>query len=271
MGQKVTDQVAEMRSLPAGIDQRSPARHPDWMGPDDLALKIQEIREATDYQVPIQLKLGAARVYDDVRMAAKTGPDSIYIDGMEGGTGAGPHLATEETGIPGIAAIRQARQALDDVGKSGEITLIYAGGIRNGADVAKAIALGADAVAIGHSAMMALNCNKDIPEADFEAEMGVEAGYCYHCHTGRCPVGVATQDPELRKRLDPDSAAERVYNFLHTLTIEAQMFARACGKTNIHSLEPEDLAALTLEASACAQVPMAGSQHTVGRPDMTRF
>ena len=98
MGQKVTEQVAEMRSLPAGIDQRSPARHPDWLGPDDLSLKVQEIREATDYQVPIQLKLGAARVYDDVRMAAKCGPDIIYLDGAEGGTGAGPHIATEETG-----------------------------------------------------------------------------------------------------------------------------------------------------------------------------
>jgi hypothetical protein len=130
MGQKVTDQVAEMRSLPAGIDQRSPARHPDWLGPDDLALKIEEVREATNGEIPIQLKLGAARVYDDVRMAAKTDPDMIYMDGMEGGTGAGPHLATEETGVPGIAAIRQARKALDDVGKTGEISLIYAGGIR---------------------------------------------------------------------------------------------------------------------------------------------
>ena len=271
MGQKVTDQVAEMRSLPAGIDQRSPARHPDWLGPDDLSLKIKEIREATDSQIPIQLKLGAARVYDDVRMALKTNPDSIYIDGMEGGTGAGPHLATEETGVPGIAAIRQARKAFDDLGLSGEISLVYAGGIRNGADVAKALALGADAVAIGFSAMMALNCNKDIPEADYQKEMGVDAGYCYHCHTGRCPVGVATQDPELRKRLDPDEAAERVYNFLHCLTIECQMIARACGKTDVHSLEPEDLAALTMEASALAQVPLAGSQHTVGRPDMTRY
>jgi glutamate synthase domain-containing protein 2 len=172
---------------------------------------------------------------------------------------------------PGIAAIRQARRAIDDVGMSGRISLVYAGGIRNGGDVAKAVALGADAVAIGHSSLMALNCNRDIPEADFEAEMGVKAGECYHCHTGRCPVGVATQDPELRKRLDPDEASERVYNFLHTLAIETQMMARACGKTNIHSLEPEDLAALTMEASACAQVPIAGSQHTVGRPDMTRF
>ena len=190
---------------------------------------------------------------------------------MEGGTAAGPHIATEETGVPGIAAIRQARNAIDDVGMTGRISLVYAGGIRNGGDVAKAVALGADAVAIGHSSLMALNCNKDIPEADYPAEMGVEAGECYHCHTGRCPVGVATQDPELRKRLDPDEASERVYNFLHTLAIETQMMARACGKTNIHSLEPEDLAALTMEASACAQVPIAGSQHTVGRPDMTRF
>lgn len=271
MGQKVTDQVAEMRSLPAGIDQRSPARHPDWLGPDDLALKIEEIREATDWNIPIQLKLGAARVYDDVRMAAKTDPDMIYIDGMEGGTGAGPHLATEETGVPGIAAIRQARQALDDVGKSGDISLIYAGGIRNGGDIAKAIALGADAVAIGHASLIALNCNKDIPESNYEKEIGVPAGRCYHCHTGRCPVGVATQDPALRARLDPDAAAERVYNFLHTLTIECQMMARACGKTNIHSLEPEDLAALTMEASAMAMVPLAGTRHTVGRPDMERF
>jgi glutamate synthase domain-containing protein 2 len=272
MGQKVTDQVAEMRSLPAGIDQRSPARHPDWLGPDDLALKIDEIRDATNGEIPIQLKLGAARVYDDVRMAAKTGPDSIYIDGMEGSTGAGPHIATEETGVPGIAAIRQARKALDDVGKTGEISLVYAGGIRNGADVAKALALGADAVAIGTAALIALNCNRDIPGVtDYEGTVGVPAGYCYHCHTGLCPVGVATQDPVLRQRLDPDEAAIRVYNFLHTLAVECQMMARACGKTNVHSLEPEDLAALTMEASAMAMVPLAGTQYTVGRPDMTRY
>jgi glutamate synthase domain-containing protein 2 len=264
MGQKVTDQVAEMRSLPAGIDQRSPARHPDWMGPDDLALKVAELRELTDNQVPIQLKLGASRVYDDVRMAAKCDPDSIFLDSMEGSTGAGPHVAAANTGIPGIGAVREARRALDDVGKTGQISLIYAGGIRDGVDMAKALALGADAVAIGTAGLVALNCNKDIPEADFEKEMGVEAGYCYHCHTGRCPVGVATQDPILRSRLDPTEAAERVYNLLNTMTLEAQLMARACGKTNIHSLEPEDLAALTMEASAMAKVPLAGTDMTVG-------
>ena len=264
MGQKVTDQVAEMRSLPAGIDQRSPARHPDWMGPDDLALKVQELRELTDNQVPIQLKIGASRVYDDVRMAAKCDPDSIFLDCMEGSTAAGPHIAAANTGIPGIAAVREARRALDDVGKSGEVSLVFAGGVRDGADMAKALALGADAIAIGTAGLVALNCNKDIPEADYEKEMGVEAGYCYHCHTGRCPVGVATQDPVLRSRLDPTEAADRVYNLLSTMTLECQMLARACGKTNIHSLEPEDLAALTMESSAMAKVPLAGTDLTVG-------
>ena len=202
MGQKVTEQVAEMRSLPAGIDQRSPARHPDWLGPDDLSLKVQETREATNYEVPIQLKLGAARVYDDVRMAAKCGPDIIYLDGAEGGTGAGPHIAAEETGIPLLAAIPEARRALEDVGLADEVDLVVAGGIRNGGDIAKCLALGADAIAIGHSALMALNCNKEIPGVtDYEGTVGVPAGQCYHCHTGRCPVGITTQDPELRKRL----------------------------------------------------------------------
>jgi len=217
------------------------------------------------------LKLGAAKVYDDFRMAAKCNPDSIFLDGMEGSTGAGPHIAAANTGIPGIAAIREARRALDDVGKTGKVTLIYAGGVRDGADMAKALALGADAIAIGTGALIALNCNKDIPEANFEKEMGVKAGQCYHCHTGRCPVGVATQDPILRKRLNPDDAALRVYNYLHAMTLESQLLARACGKTNIHSLEPEDLSALTMEASALAKVPLAGTSHTVGVDDFHKI
>ena len=265
MGQKVTEQVAEMRSLPPGIDQRSPARHPDWMGPDDLSLKVQEVREATDYQVPIQLKLGASRVYDDVRMAAKCGPDVIYLDGAEGGTGAGPHIGTEETGIPLMAAIPEARRALEDVGLADEIDLVVAGGIRNGADVAKCIALGATAVAIGTAALMALGSNKEIPGVtDYMGATGAPASKFYHMHTGNDPAGITTQDPELRKRLDVDEGAMRVYNFLHALTLEAQMLARACGKTNIHSLEPEDLAALTTESAAMARVPLAGTNYVPG-------
>src|SRR5258707_12862742 len=198
-------------------------------------------------------------------MAAKCGPDIIYLDGAEGGTGAGPHVAAEETGIPLMAAIPEARRALEDVGLVDEVDLVVAGGIRNGADVAKALALGAKAVAIGHSALMALNCNKEIPGVtDYEGTVGVPAGRCYHCHTGRCPVGITTQDPELRKRLRVDEADERVYNFPHTLTLETQMLARACGKTDVHSLEPEDLCALTVEAAAMAKVPLAGTSYIPG-------
>ena len=265
MGQKVTEQVAEMRSLPAGIDQRSPARHPDWLGPDDLSLKIQEIREATDYQVPIQLKLGAARVYDDVRMAAKCGPDIIYLDGAEGGTGAGPHLATEETGIPLMAAIPEARRALEDVG-SGRRDRPRRGRRdpqrRRHRQVRRARRQGGGDRPLGADGAQLQQ--GDPGRHGLQGTMGVPAGECYHCHTGRCPVGITTQDPELRKRLVVDEAAERVYNFLHTLTLEVQLIARACGKTNIHSLEPEDLAALTVEAAAMAKVPLTGTDYIPG-------
>src|SRR4029453_15023715 len=157
--------------------------------------------------------------YDAGRMAAKGGPDVIYLDGAGGGTGAGPHVAAEETGVPLMSAIPEARRALEDVGLADDIDLVVAGGIRNGADVAKCLALGADAVAIGTTALMALNCNKEIPGVpDYEGTVGVPAGRCYHCHTGRCPVGITTQDPELRKRLVVDDAAERVYNLLTAMT-----------------------------------------------------
>jgi glutamate synthase domain-containing protein 2 len=198
-------------------------------------------------------------------MAAKCGPDIIYLDGAEGGTGAGPHIATEETGIPLMAAIPEARRALEDVGLADEIDLVVAGGIRNGGDVAKCIALGADAVAIGTSALIALGSHKEIPGVtDYEGTVGVPASNYYHWHTGNDPSGITTQDPELRKRLKVDEGAERIYNFLHTLTLEVQMLARACGKTDVHSLEPEDLCALTTEAAAMARVPLAGTNYIPG-------
>ena len=272
LGQKISKRVAEMRTLPEGIDQRSACRHPDWTGPDDLQIKIEEIREITDWQKPIYVKVGAARPYYDTALAVKAGADVVVLDGMQGGTAATQEVFIEHVGLPILAAIRPAVQALQDLDMHRKVQLIVSGGVRNGADVAKALALGADAIAIGHSVLNALNCNKHIEGVtNYPAEIGVEAGYCYHCHTGRCPVGVATQDPVLRQRLDPDKAAERVYNFLHTLTMEAQLLARACGKTNIHSLEPEDLAALTMEASAMCKVPLAGTNYTVGVEDYHKY
>ena len=259
MGVKVLDHIADMRDLPRGIDQRSPARHPDWLGPDDLAVKIDQLREATDWRVPIHVKLGACRVDDDVKLAAKAGADAIVIDSMVAGTGASAEVLIEHSGIPTVPAIVMAREALRELGLYGKVSLIASGGIRNGADVAKALALGADAVAIGIGALVALNCNKDIPESDFVKEIGVPAGQCRHCHTGKCPVGITTQDPELTKRLDPDEAAERVANYLNSMTMELALLTRSLGKGDVHSLEPEDMAALTIEASAMAQVPLVGT------------
>ena len=259
MGVKVLDEIAEMRDLPTGIDQRSPTRHPDWLGPDDLAVKIEQLREATDWRIPIHIKLGACRVADDVKLAAKAGADSIIIDSMVAGTGASAEVLLDHSGIPTVPAIVMAREALRELGLYRKVSLIASGGIRSGADVAKALALGADAVAIGIASLIALNCNREIPESDFMKEMGVPAGQCHHCHTGKCPVGIATQDPDLMKRLDIDEGAERVANFLNAMTMEAAVLTRSLGKSDVHSLEPEDLMALTMEASAMARVPLVGT------------
>ena len=264
LGSKVSDVIAQQRDLPLGVDQRSPARHPDFLGPDDMIIKVEELREATNGEIPIFIKMGASRVYDDVKLAAKAGADVIVVDGMEGGTGASPAIFQEHTGIPTLAAVCEARAALEDMGLYGEIQLIIAGGIRDGVDAAKAIALGADACYIGTAALIALNCNRPIFVEDYE-KIGAAPYACHHCHTGRCPVGVTTQDPELMKRLPIDEAAERVSNLLHAMTLEIQMLARACGKSDVRHLEPEDMAALTMEASAICGIPLAGTRKVFGR------
>jgi glutamate synthase domain-containing protein 2 len=263
LGSKVSPEIARMRDLPAGVDQRSPCRHPDMLGPDDMIIKIEELREATDWQVPIFVKLGASRVYDDVKLAAKAGADVVVVDGMEGGTGASPELLQEHTGIPTLAAVCEARAALEEMGLYGTVQLIIAGGLRHGSDMAKALALGADAVYVGTAALIALNCNAPLYVEDYHA-IGAAPYHCHHCHTGRCPVGITTQDPELTKRLDIDAGAERVAHWLRAVTSEVQILARACGKNDVHDLEPEDLRALTGEASMITGVPLAGTNVVFG-------
>ncbi len=272
LGSKVSDRVAEMRTLPPGIDQRSASRHPDWTGPDDLRIKLEELREATGWEKPIYVKIGATRVVNDVKLCVAAGAGVVVVDGLQGGTAATQDVFIEHTGIPTMPAVRQAAEALREVGKQGDVQLIVSGGIRSGADVAKALALGADAVSIGTSALIALGCNSNSyvengspvdASADYVA-MGAEPGYCHHCHTGRCPVGITTQDPELEDRLDPEWGATRVANYLRALTMELTALARACGKSNVHNLEAEDLVALTVEAAAMARVPLAGTQWIPG-------
>ncbi len=147
--------------MPEGIDQRSACRHPDWTGPDDLAIKIKELREITDWQMPIYVKVGATRVFHDVKLAVHAGADVVVVDGMQGGTAATQLAFIEHVGIPTLAAVRQAVDALEELNMKQEVQLIVSGGIRTGADVAKALALGADAVSIGQGVLVALGCNAD--------------------------------------------------------------------------------------------------------------
>lgn len=264
LGQKISDRVASMRNLPKGIDQRSACRHPDWTGPDDLEIKILELREITNWEKPIFIKVGGARPYYDTALAIKAGADVIVVDGMQGGTAATQDVFIEHVGQPTLACIRPAVQALQDMDMHRKVQLIVSGGIRNGADVAKALALGADAVSIGTAALVALGDNHPQYEDDYQ-KLGTTAGAYDDWHEGQDPAGINTQDPTLASRLDPIMAGRRLANYLNVMTLEAQTIARACGKNHVHNLEPEDLVALTVEASAMAQVPLSGTSWIPGQ------
>lgn len=241
LGEKVVGEVSRIRGLPEGSDAISPARHLDIVGPEDLRMKIEQLREITDWKVPIAVKFAAGRVKDDVKIAAKAGADFVIVDGKPAGTGAAPDSLIEFAGIPTIAAITQADAALKEIGMRKEVSLIASGGIRTGADVAKALALGADAVAIATGVLVAMGCKR-----------------CGLCFTGKCPYGIATQDLNLRKRLNVKVASARIINYLKSVIEELKMFTQLSGKTSIRNLEKEDLRALTLEASMITGVKLVG-------------
>src|ERR671935_307966 len=195
LGHKISDRVAEMRDLPKGIDQRSASRHPDWTGPDDLEIKLHELREITDWEKPIFVKIGATRTYYDVQLAVKAGADVIVLDGMQGGTAATQDVFIEHVGIPTLPATRLAVDALQELGMQRQVQLVVSGGIRSGADVAKALALGADACSIGTAALIAMGDNS--PELDEEyRKLGSAAGFYDDWQAGRDPAGTSTQEDE---------------------------------------------------------------------------
>ncbi|MEM9062408.1 MAG: FMN-binding glutamate synthase family protein, partial [Pseudomonadota bacterium] len=264
LGQKINERVAEMRTLPQGVDQRSACRHPDWTGPDDLEIKIQELREITSWEKPVYIKVGAARPYYDTALSVKAGADVVVVDGMQGGTAATQEVFIEHVGIPTLPAVREAVRALKDLDAHRKVQLVVSGGIRSGADVAKALAMGADAVSIGSAALIALGDQDPAYEEEYQ-KLGSTAGAYDDWHEGQDPAGITTQEPHLASRLDPVKAGHRLANYLAVMTMELQTLARANGKSHVRNLEPDDLAALTVEAAAMAGVPLAGTNWIPGR------
>ncbi len=247
MGSKITQEIADFRQIPVGIDLHSHPRHGDAFGADDMVVKMEQLRELTNWEIPIFIKLAAGRVRDDVKIAVKIGVDGIILDGAQGGTGAAPVMSTNHLGIPTLPALVQAVRTLEEMGVKDEVSLIVSGGIKDGADIAKAMAIGADAVAIGTSAMVAMGCR-----------------VCLRCHNGVCGFGIGTQDPESRQKLDIDAAAARVANYIKGITVEATLLAKAAGKTKLKNLEREDLRSLTLESCAMTGIPLVGSDYVFG-------
>ena len=234
--EKVTEDIARVRNVPMGKDIHSPPAHPDIFSIGDLKKKVKWLRELTEGK-PIIIKLGAGDVENDVKLALKADPDAIAIDGMEGGTGAAPKIMLDDFGIPTLAALVKARKVMGDKSKQ---ELIVGGGLNKGADIAKALALGADAVFMSFPLLIAMGCI-----------------YCKQCYKGKCPMGITTQDPELRKKLSVNEAAEKIVNFLKACNEEVKMAAAACGKRNVHELNIEDLRSLSLEISGITGIPFA--------------
>jgi glutamate synthase domain-containing protein 2/formylmethanofuran dehydrogenase subunit C len=232
MAKKVTPELARIRGIPHGIDLRSPSRHPDILGADDLVIKVEELREATGYRLPVSVKLGAGRVRDDIKIAVKDGFDFIELDGMQGSTGAGSAEVIDYVGTPTLSAIIEAIDALENIGRRQDIQLVLMGGIRDGIDAVKALALGADAVGFGTSTIIAGGCIA-----------------CMQCHVGQCVTGIATQDPEHEARYDPELEAQNIHRFLESVRWQIAAITDALGHSSVSGLNRDDLVAVTPEAA----------------------
>ena len=225
------------------------SRHPDILGADDLVIKIEEFREATDYKLPISLKMGAGRVRDDIKIALKSGADFVELDGSQGSTGASSSEGLEYVGIPTLSAIQEAMDGLADIGRAGELPIVLMGGIKDGVDVAKAVALGANATAVGTAAIIAGGCIS-----------------CMQCHVGTCVVGIATQDPEHEKRYDVPVEARNIHHFLENVRWQLASVVDGLGYADFRQLSRDDLVALTPEAAAITRLPYAPEYRRKSQP-----
>jgi len=240
-GDKVRGKIAEVRGLAPGTPAVSPARFPEWEDEDGFRHFADQVREVTG-GIPIGFKLSAQHVEDDLDAALRIGVDYVILDGRGGGTGAAPLLFRDNISVPTLPALARARRHLDRRGASGRVTLFVTGGLRTPADFAKALALGADGVAIANSALQAIGC------------LGMRA-----CHTNNCPVGIATQKESLRARLPVDIAAERLARFLGAAVELIQVLARACGHARLDQFRREDLTTWKRDVAYLTGVPYGGA------------
>lgn len=246
MAKKVTKELAAIRGIPEGIDLRSPSRHPDIMGADDLVIKVEEFREATGYAKPISVKMGAGRVRDDIKIAYKDGFDFVQLDGLQGSTGAASTEVLENVGIPTLAALQEALDGLAEIGHDGSMPVVMMGGIKDGVDAVKALALGASAVAMGTAALIAGGCIS-----------------CMQCHVGNCVVGIATQDPEHEARYQTELQAQAIHRYLESVRWQIAAITQALGYSDFRQLSRDDLVALTPEAAAITGLPYAPEYRVV--------
>lgn len=232
---KVTPEISRIRNKPQGQDIISPSCFDEIQSKEDLKELVDKLRRESEGR-PIGIKIAAGRIERDLEFCVFAEPDFITIDGRGGATGASPKLVRDATSVPTIYALYRARKYLDEAGA--EIDLVITGGLRVSSDFAKAIAMGADAVAVASAALIAAACQQ------------------YRiCGTGKCPVGIATQDPELRGRLKGEAAAQRVANFLNVSREELKTFARITGHERIHDLRTEDLCTISREISEFTNIP----------------
>jgi len=236
--EKVTREISQVRKVPLGKDIHSPAYHQDIKNSDDLKNKVDYLRKVTG-GVPIILKMAAGELTEDLKIAVKANPDIIAIDGAEGGTGAAPEVMMEEMGLPTLAALAQAREVLNGMGAKQELWV--GGGLRKGGDFAKALALGADAVFCGSPLLIAMGCI-----------------YCRQCYLGKCPLGIATHDEQLRKKLNIEEAAQKIAGYVKNSTEEIKMIVGACGENDIHKLNKGHLRTLNSDTAKITKVKMAG-------------